>query len=398
MEKKYRIIFHVDLNAFFASCEMAQDESLTKVPLGIGGRTDRGVLTTANYIARKDGIRSGMSVVEAKRLCPKLVILPVNFALYQKYSEIFFELLSEYTDIIEKGSIDEGYMEMTDYCDDRHPLDIAEEIQTRLVNEHNLPVSIGVAPNMFLAKMASDMKKPLGITVLRKRDIETILWPVKIEEMYGIGKKTYPNLHLLGINTIGDLVKFKDHKKLGLVLGNRVQEFIDKAMGIENKIVNPDRYVDMKSIGNSSTYSRDVFEYAEALEKITVLTKKVVERLHKDESVAKTISIQVRYNDFTQINRSKTLEYHTENFYDVFETVERLFDDNQSDKPIRLLGVSVSNLIDSDNNFRQLNIFKIPDNAIKEESVIKLLESINQNYDKKLIGKGFKKKGQKTHD
>lgn len=392
MEKKYRIIFHVDLNAFFASCEMAEDETLKSVPLGIGGRTDRGVLTTANYVARKYGVKSAMNVVEAKRLCPKLVILPVNFPLYHKYSELFFNLLSEYTDIIEKGSIDEGYMEMTDYCDDRHPLDIAEEIQNRLLNEHNLPVSIGVAPNMFLAKMASDMKKPLGITVLRKRDLKDILWPVKIEEMFGIGKKTYPNLHLLGINTIGDLVKYPDKKKLSLVLGNRVDEFIDKANGIDKRIVDPHRYVDMKSIGNSSTYSQDVYEYADAIEKITALTRKVVDRLDKDNSVAKTISIQVRYNDFTQINRSNTLEYHTDNFYEIYEVVERLFDANQSEKPIRLLGVSVSNLVDSDSSFRQLSIFKIPENAVKEEGVIKLLESINLNYDKKLIGKGINKK------
>lgn len=392
MEKKYRIIFHVDLNAFFASCEMAEDKNLKNVPLGIGGRTDRGVLTTANYVARKFGVTSGMSVVEARRLCPKLVILPVNFPVYHKYSDIFFELLGEYTDLIEKGSIDEGYLEMTDHCNDRHPLDIAEEIQKRLVDEYDLPVSIGVAPNMFLAKMASDMKKPLGITVLRKRDIPEKLWPLKIEKMFGIGKKTYPNLYLLGINTIGDLVKYQDKKKLSLVLGNRLEEFIDKANGIDKKQVDPDRYIDMKSIGNSSTYTTDVYEYSDAVDKITALAKKVTNRLQKDNSVAKTISIQVRYNDFSQINRSNTLEYHTDNFLEIFQVVERLFDANQSDKPIRLLGVSVSNLIDKEDNIRQLNIFKIPENVEKEEGLLKLLESINQNYDKKLIGKGIQKK------
>lgn len=393
MEKKYRIIFHVDLNAFFASCEMAEDESLRDIPIGIGGRSDRGVLTTANYVARKYGVKSAMSVVEAKRLCPKLVILPVNFDLYHKYSELFFNLLSEYTDIIEKGSIDEGYMEMTDFCEGRHPLDIAEEIQTRLLEEYNLPVSIGIAPNMFLAKMASDMKKPLGITVLRKRDVQEKMWPLKISDMFGIGKKTVPNLNLLGIQTIGDLVKFKDEKKLALALGNRVQEFKDKANGIDYKKVEPHRYVDMKSIGNSSTYLEDVFEYSDAIMKLTALTRKVVDRLKKDNSVAKTISIQVRYNDFTQINRSITLEYHTDNFYEIYELVEKLFDDNQSEKPIRLLGVSVSNLKDAENNFRQLNIFKIPDNAEKEEGVLKLLNSINENYNSKIITKGIKKNG-----
>lgn len=391
MEKKYRIIFHIDLNAFFASCEEAEDKSLKNLPLGIGGRSDRGVLTTANYVARKYGVHSAMSVVEAKRLCPNLVILPVNFDLYNKYSQIFFELLSEYSDVIEKGSIDEGYVDMTDFVGDRHPLDLAKEIQDRLLNEHNLPVSIGVAPNMFLAKMASDIKKPLGITVLRKREVDKILWPLPIEDMFGIGKKTHPNLKLIGINTIGDLANYKDIKRLTLVLGNRTKEFIDKAHGISKGQVTPNRHSDMKSIGNSSTYLQDVFEYNDAIVKIQSLARKVVERLQKDNSVAKTISIQVRYNDFTQINRSSTLEYHTDNFYEIYEVVERLFDDNQSDKPIRLLGVSVSNLKDSEQNFRQLNIFSIPKNAVKEEGVMRLLDSINDNYGETLIKKGVKK-------
>ena len=215
-------------------------------------------------------------------------------------------MLHEYTDIIEKGSIDEGYLDMTDDCDEVHPLDIAKEIQDRLLNEHKLPVSIGVAPNMFLAKMASDMKKPLGITVLRKRDLEEKLWPLPIEEMFGIGKKTYPNLKLIGINTIGELVNYKDMRKLKLVLGNRTDEFLNLANGFDKKIVTPHRHVDMKSIGTSSTYLSDIYEYQVALTNLSNLSKKVTNRLIKDESVTKTISIQVRYNDFSQINRSYT--------------------------------------------------------------------------------------------
>jgi len=391
MEKKYRIIFHVDLNAFFASCEIAEDETLANVPVGIGGSGDRGVLTTANYVARKFGIKSGMNLIEAKRLCPKLLVLPVNFSLYNKYSEIFFNLLFEYADLIEKGSIDEGYMEMSDLPEDIHPLDIAKEIQDRLLNEHKLPVSIGIAPNMFLAKMASDIKKPLGITVLRKRDLEEKLWPLPIEEMYGIGKKTYPNLKLLGIKTIGDLVKYEDKKKLSLVLGNRVQEFIDKAKGIDNKNVDPNRYVEFKSIGNSQTYDVNIHEYQDALTKITALTRKVVNRLVNDDSVAKTISIQIRYNDFTQINRSKTLDFYTDNFYEIYQIVEGLFDDNQGDLPIRLLGVSVANIKPSSSNVRQINMFDLPKETTKEEVVLKMMNIINESYGSKIIKKGFKK-------
>lgn len=391
MEKKYKIIFHIDLNAFFASCEMAEDESLVNIPLGIGGRRERGVLTTANYVARKFGVKSGMNSIEAKRLCPNLLILPVNFDLYHKYSQIFFNLLAEYADVIEKGSIDEGYLDMTDLSEDVNPIEIAEEIQERLYKEHKLPVSIGIAPNMFLAKMASDIKKPLGITVLRKRDIQEKLWPLPIEAMYGIGKKTYPNLKLIGINTIGDLVNYENKKKLKLVLGNRMDEFISKAQGNDNRIVDPHRFVEYKSIGNSSTYSVDLHEYQDILEKFIKLTKNVVNRLVKDESIIKTINIQVRYNDFTQINRSKTLDYYTDNFYEIYEVVEKLYDDNQGDLPIRLLGVSLSNLKSNINNFRQINIFQVSKDATKEEKVINILNNINEIYGSKIIKKGTKK-------
>jgi len=391
MEKKYRIIFHVDLNAFFASCEMAQDETLRDKPIGIGGSTNRGVLTTANYVARQFGVTSAMSVIEAKKRCPKLIILPVNFDLYNDYSRKFFTLLHEYADIIEKGSIDEGYMDMTNMCGDRHPLDIAKEIQSRLLKEHDLPVSIGIAPNMFLAKMASDMKKPVGITILRKRDLEEKLWPLPIEDMFGIGKKTYPNLKLIGIHTIGEMVNYTNRKKLDLVLGNRTDEFINLAKGIDSKQVNPHRYVEMKSIGNSSTYKQDLYEYQDILEKLTALTRKVTNRLQNDDSICKTISIQVRYNDFTQINRSYTQEFYTDNFFEIYQTVERLYDENIADKPIRLLGVSVSNIKDNSNNVRQINIFQIDDITPKEEAVVKILNSINQAYGQKIIKKGAKK-------
>ncbi len=391
MEKKYQIIFHIDLNAFFASCEMAQDETLREKPLGIGGTTSRGVLSTANYVARKFGIHSGMSVAEAKRLCPSIVLLPGNFDLYHEYSNKFFALLGEYVKDIEKGSIDEGYLDVTELSGKIHPLDLANEIQERLVKEHNLPVSIGIAPNMFLAKMASDMKKPLGITVLRKRDIEEKLWPLPIEDMYGIGKKTYPNLKRIGIHTIGDLVKYTDRRKLELILGNRVDEFLKKANGIDNRKVEPNRYVDMKSIGNSSTYKSDLYEYQDVLDKLFKLTKKVVTRLEDDSSVCKTISIQVRYNDFTQINRSYTKDQFTDNFFDIYQVVERLYDDNISEKPVRLLGVSVSNLIDKEDNIRQMNIFEVANIKEKDEAVITLLSKINQAYGQKIIKKGAKK-------
>ncbi len=391
MEKKYKVIFHVDLNAFFASCEMAQNPALKKIPLGIGGRKDRGVLTTANYEARKYGVSSAMPVGEARRLCPSLEVLPVNFPLYEQYSNLFFDLLSEYTDTIEKASIDEGYLDMSTPKIDQHPLALAKEIQDRLLKQYDLPVSIGIAPNMFLAKMASDMKKPLGITVLRKRDLDKKLWPLPIEKMHGIGKKTYPDLKLIGINTIGDLATYQDDHKLSLVLGNRMQEMQDKANGIDERVVDPLRYEDYKSIGNSETYALDLQTEEEVFDKLTPLTRKVVNRLVDDHSVAKTISIQVRYHDFSQITRSFTLEQHTDNFYDIFQVVERLYEENTSTKPIRLLGVSVTNLKAVSDHYEQLNLFKVKEIDSPNEKINVMLQEINKVYGKDLIHKGTKK-------
>jgi len=212
-----------------------------------------------------------------------------------------------------------------------------------------------------------------------------------IELMFGIGKKTHPNLKLIGIHTIGDLVHFKDMRKLKLVLGNRTEYFLEVANGNDKKIVTPDRHADMKSIGTSSTYQTDIYDYQKALTNLSKLSQKVTNRLISDESVTKTISIQVRYNDFTQINRSFTLDFYTDNFYEIYKVVERLFDDNQSDLPIRLLGVSLSNLIPSENNVKQINIFDVPKEATKEETVLKLINSINDTYGNKLIKKGIKK-------
>ncbi|MCF7925599.1 MAG: DNA polymerase IV, partial [Candidatus Izimaplasma sp.] len=282
MKKTYKVIFHIDLNAFFATCEMAEDPSLRDVPLGIGGNHERGVLTTANYIAREYGVKSAMPVSEAKKLCPNLVVLPGNFDLYHKYSEAFFDLLYEYVDDVEKGSIDEGYIDVTALSDEIHPLKLAQQIQKRLLDEHHLPVSIGIAPNMFLAKMASDIKKPLGITVLRKRDVEEKLWPLPIQAMYGIGKKTYPDLIKLGIQTIGDLVQYKDERKLRIVLGNQLEHFVNRAKGYDDREIDPSRHVDMKSIGNSQTYMKNLQVYQEIIDKLQQLTRKVVNRLQND--------------------------------------------------------------------------------------------------------------------
>lgn len=388
--KKYRIIFHVDLNAFYASCEEAMDPSLKSHPIGIAKNSDRGILTTANYEARKYGVSSAMSVYEAKKRCPHIKIIPPNFALYESLSDQFFTYLKTFTSEIEPASIDEGYLDLTNDLNGKHPLDIAKEIQETLMNEYKLPSSIGIAPNMFLAKMASDMKKPLGITVLRKRDVEELLWPLPIEKMFGIGKKTVPNLKLLGIHNIKDLATFKDVETLRKFLGNQTESFMHKANGHDERLVDPSSNDMISSIGNSRTYEGYLHTFDACEEALTYLTRTVHERLLKHERSTKTIAVSVRYNDFENHSKHFSFEYHTQSYELIREIVDYLFDELYNEKPVHLLGVSASNLKKQTQLFRQLTIFETDEPIQKETHIDKLLKSINENYESPLLKKGLK--------
>ncbi len=385
--KKYRILFHIDLNAFFASCEEAEDPGLKNRPIGIGGG-DRGILTTANYEARKFGVKSAMPVMEAKKRCPRLKVLPVNFTLYEKYSRLFFDYLSGYTKQMEPASIDEAYLDMTEATKGKHPLDVAKKIQSDLLKRYKLPVSIGIGPNRFLAKMASDMKKPLGITVLRKRDVKKKLWPLPIEDLHGIGKKTVPKIKLLGIETIGDFARFKDKQKIAAFLGNQTESFLAKAHGEGSAVVDPSRQESHQSVGNSKTFEGFLHEYQEMVQALRRLCSNVSSRLKDKDLAAKTIAVQVRFNDFENRSKHFTFPYHTNDFYKMFTEVERLFDDLYKEKPVHLLGVSTSNVEKTKTLFKQLSIFEVKEKKPSDDNVDKVLKSINAHYDKPLLKKG----------
>ncbi len=389
--KKYKVIFHIDLNAFFASCEMAENPKLKNIPLGIGPKNDRGILTTANYEARKFGVRSAMPLSEAKQLCPQIKVLPTNFPLYEKYSTLFFDYLKTYTDQLEPASIDEGYLDMTEALDGKHPYDVAKTIQDDLLDQYNLPVSIGIAPNMFLAKMASDYKKPLGITILRKRNVKEKLWPLPIEALHGIGKKTVPNLKLLGIETIGDLANFKERRKIVSFLGNQTDNFIQKARGHDERMIDPQRENKHQSIGNSKTFEGFLHEYQEMIDALESLTNRVVERLKNHGLAAKTIAVTLRDKDYHNHSKHHTLSYHTDHYYEIFEIVEHLFDTLYDANPVHLLGVSASNLSKSEGLFKQINLFENQESLSKDNQIKHVLNDINAHYDKPLIKRGIKK-------
>lgn len=390
MPGRARIIFHIDMNSFYASVEMAYDPGLKGKPLAIAGNPEerRGIIVTCSYEARRFGVKTTMPVWEAKKLCPQLIIRKPNFDRYRAMSKKIFALLREYTDLVEPASIDEGYMDVTDHVTD-HPVRMAQQIQQRILKELDLPCSIGIGPNKFLAKTASDMKKPLGITVLRKRDVPQILWPLPTGEMYGVGKKTAEKLKQIGILTIGDLAKGNDiqlRNTLG-INGIRLKEW---ANGNDHRPVNPEAIYDFKSIGNSTTLAKDTVDQTFLLNTLQNLAKTVSARMQNKEVFATTISITIRYNDRTTWTRSQKLENPIQEMADVYAVSKQLFLKHWNGKPVRLLGITGQDLVDKDQAFEQLNLFTYQEIA-KQEPLLETIEQLKDKYGEDIITKGVKK-------
>lgn len=391
----FRIIFHIDLNAFFASCETILRPELQNLPLAITGEksSKRGIVVTANYVARQYGVHSAMPLMQAKKKCPHLVVASANFDLYRKISQQFIQLLHEYSDQVEKASIDEAYVDVTHLYQEIHPLHLAQQIQQRIFNELKIGCSIGVAPNKFLAKMASDMKKPNGITVLRKRDLPHILWPMPIEEMFGVGKASSPKLKQLGINTIGDLVHYKDVDKIEQLFGHHALKWIENAKGNDQNAINPNKYEVPSSIGHSTTFSKDYCFDEEIKAEAKRMCIKTSNRLKKYGLYAKTISIQLKDTSFKQITRSQTVQVPIQSVNELYPIIEELFDEHWEGQALRLIGVNTTNLVNTNKVTQQLNLFNYQSFA-SEEKLNQTIQQIKTKHGTHLIQKGIQK-GQK---
>lgn len=370
-----RVYFHIDLNAFFANAEVLLDPSLKSKPVVVCGNTRRSVVSTASYEARVYGIHSAMPLTEAEKLCRDLIIVNPHFQWYRELSEHFIHIVSEYAGDLEQVSIDECYADMTDsIMKFPKPLDLAWQLQRRIYNELGLPCSIGVAPNLFLAKMASEMKKPMGITVLRIREVPEKLWPLPIEDMRGIGNKTAPVLRDLGIQTIGDLANYTDISDLKPVLGKNTEEMIRRAHGYDAREITPE--TSPKSMGVSETLLDDAVDYDELRGLLRVLSRRLGKRLAEEKIAGSTISLRIKYYDFQNVDRSRQLENPIWQSDDLFVQALSLFDENWEDEPIRLLGISVSDFASSEYLGTQLNLFDESEAEKKEtSSVIKDLNS-----------------------
>lgn len=387
-----KIIFHLDMNSFYASVEQAHNPSLKGKPIAIAGNVKerRGIIVTSSYEARAKGIYTTMTVGEAKRKCPELLLLPPDFAKYRAASSAIFSILRSYTDLVEPVSIDEGYMDVTDRSKSQHPVQLAEEIQQRILHELDLPCSIGIAPNKFLAKTASDMKKPLGITVLRIRQLPELLWPQEVIVMHGVGEKTAKKLNALQIYTIGDLAK-ADERLLFNELGKNGVRLKKRANGIDRRAVDPNSIFDTKSVGNSTTLPRDETEYYILKETFEKLSKSVAERLKVKYLAGTTVTIQIRNDDWHNSTRSKSFRNAVQNADEIFEISWKLFTEHWDETPIRLVGITVSNVVDQSELTQQLNLFNF-EQHIKDEPILELVDSIEKKFGKGVLKRGVRVK------
>ncbi|TNF06703.1 MAG: DNA polymerase IV [Bacillota bacterium] len=372
MKKDIKIIFHIDLNAFFASCAVIKEPYLKDKVFVVGGSSTsrRGVISTASYAARKLGIHSAMSINDALSIYPKLVIVPLNFSLYHKYSQIFFNHLKKYSNLVLAGSIDEAYVDMTEASLKKHPLELAKEIQETLLSEHQLPCSIGIASTLFLAKMASDMQKPLGITVLRKKDIVSKLFPLPIKDMYGIGKKTYPRLESLGIQTIGDFTKEENKSIILSVMSEQSYvSYLDHILGKSSDEIDPKRYQIPKSISNETTLNYNMDQSDVIFKIMEELLEHTHERLINEELVTKTVGIRLRDDQFETVNRSYSFIEHTDDYYVIHEAIEQLFERYYHQKPLRLIGVFFGSVILKRDLKKDVNLFNYQELSKREEKL-----------------------------
>ena len=371
-----RNIVHIDLNAFFAQCEENEHPEFKGKPLAVGGGKRRGVISTANYEARKYGVHSAMNVYEATSRCKDLIIVEGHYDLYLKKSHEFMSFLRERFKNIQVASIDECYIDVTDYIDDSNCYDYLRDLQIEIYKKLTLKCSIGYAHTTFLAKMASDLKKPLGLTIIINDDYKKLIWPLPIKDMYGIGKKTYPRLEKIGIKTIGDLVNSTD-PRVKKILGNGYEYFLMHAQGKGNDFVDCGHY-SPKSISASRTLEYDETDYDLARDMIERLAKDVCSQAKRDRKVARTIVLTYRTDEFITKSKRQTIAEPTSDYSLVAYYASAIFDKFYKGEPIRLLGVGLENLEEQNEvNMSLFSDYKKVDNSSKE-----IIKKLNKNEEK----------------
>ena len=337
-----RKIIHVDMDAFYASVEQMDNPNLKGKPLAVGGSEKRGVVSAASYEARKFGVRSAMSGLQAKRLCPNLIFVKPRFDRYREISNQIRAIFFDYTDLVEPLSLDEAYLDVTENKKG-HPSAtlIAKDIRKRIFKEVGLTASAGISINKFIAKVASDYNKPNGQKTVNPEDVFQFLEDLDIRKFYGVGRVTAEKMYRLGIFTGKDL-KAKSLEYLEDYFGKSGTYYYHVVRGIHNSEVKPNRI--RKSLAAERTFSENLSSEIFMLEKLDQIAIEVSKRLNKSKVSGKTITLKIKYSDFSLQTRSKTLPYYVCDKSILLETAKELLFQENLKNSVRLLGISLSNL------------------------------------------------------
>lgn len=341
--QKYRKIIHIDMDAFYASVEQRDNPELRDKPVIVGGESDRGVVAAASYEARKFGIHSAMPTKIARQRCPDLVIVKHRFDVYTAVSKQIRNLFEEYTDLVEPLSLDEAFLDVTSNKK-RIPSAtlIARELKKRIKEETQLTASAGVSFNKFLAKIASDIKKPDGLYVITPEKAEQFVEELEIEKFFGIGRVTAGKMHELGIRKGADLKKW-EKADLIRVFGKNGVYFYDITRAVDNRPVNPERI--RKSIGTEYTFEKDLETVQDIESELYSIEEELMRRITKAGRSGRTLTLKVKFSDFQQITRSMSVPYEINNPDDLQVIWKEILKKTDfSGKRIRLLGLTVSNL------------------------------------------------------
>ena len=374
------------MDAFYPAVEVLDNPELKGKPVIVGGSRERGVVSSASYEARKFGVHSAQPMATAMRLCPKGIFLPGRMSRYKEVSKQVFEIFYRFTPLVEPLSIDEAFLDVTG--SERllgKPVEIAKKIKQVVFEETGLTVSAGVAPSKFVAKIASDIDKPDGLTVVPHGKVREFLDPLPVKKMWGVGKKTQEALARLNIRTFRDLRQMPV-KVLEQRFGKHGIKMHQLAKGIDEREVITEH--EAKSVGHEQTFMEDILDLEAVKKEILSLANKVGRRMRRESVTGKTVTLKVKYNDFKQITRAETLQKSTDDGFEIYSTASRLLQKTQVGKrPVRLLGISLSQLSFLGEG-EQLSIFGRDESSQKRKRLNVALDSLYEKHGDRSVRPG----------